>query len=45
MRSIAARLTLTFTVIALISITVVSLIINWAIGRQFNYGGREQCVV
>ncbi|MHB8841043.1 MAG: sensor histidine kinase [Candidatus Aquicultor sp.] len=37
MRSIAARLTLTFTVIALISITVVSLIINWAIGRQFNY--------
>lgn len=37
MRSIAARLTLTFTVIALVSITVVSLIINWAIGRQFDY--------
>lgn len=36
MRSLAARLTMTFTIVALVSITVVSAIINWAIGRQFN---------
>lgn len=37
MRSLAARLTLTMTTVALASITVVSLIINWAIKRHFNY--------
>ena len=37
MRSLAARLTITFTLVALVSITVVSAIINWAIGRQFSY--------
>lgn len=37
MRSLAARLTITFTLIALLSITIVSGIINWAIGRQFTY--------
>lgn len=36
MHSIVARLTLIFTAIALTSITAVSLIINWAIGRQFS---------
>lgn len=36
MRSLAARLTITFTLVALVSITVVSAIINRVIGMQFN---------
>ena len=36
MRSLAARLTITFTLIALVSITAVSAIINRVIGLQFN---------
>ncbi len=36
MRSLAVRLAMTFTVVALASITVVSAIINWAINTQFN---------
>ncbi|MCL6472579.1 MAG: HAMP domain-containing protein [Firmicutes bacterium] len=36
MRSLVVKLALTFTIVALLSITVVSIIINWAIGRQFN---------
>ncbi|HEY3374677.1 MAG TPA: ATP-binding protein [Candidatus Aquicultor sp.] len=45
MRSLSAKLTIIFTAIALASITAVSLIINWAIGRQFSaylgYGQME----
>lgn len=37
MSSLAARLTLLFTVVSLASITVVSLIINWVIEMQFSY--------
>jgi len=37
MRSLVAKLTITFTLIALASITAVSAIINWAIGKQFSY--------
>lgn len=37
MRSLAARLSIIFTTVALSSITIASIIINWAIGRQFSY--------
>ncbi|MEW5706177.1 MAG: ATP-binding protein [Actinomycetota bacterium] len=35
MRSLAAKLTIIFTSIALASITIVSIVINWVIGKQF----------